>query len=29
MRPALERQAKATLAAWKVQVGDCELRAAA
>ena len=28
-RPALERQAKATLAAWKVQVGDCELRAAA
>ena len=29
MRPALERQAKATLAAWKVQVGDVELRAAA
>ena len=29
MRPVIERQAKATLAAWKHQVGDVELRAAA
>jgi hypothetical protein len=29
MRPAIERQAKATLAAWRHQVGDVELRAAA
>ena len=29
MRPVIERQAKATLAAWMTQVGDVELRAAA
>ena len=29
MRPVIERQAKATLAAWRHQVGDVELRAAA
>ena len=29
MRPVIERQAKATLAAWQMQVGDMELRAAA
>ena len=29
MRPVIERQAKATLAAWQRQVGDVELRAAA
>ena len=29
MRPVIERQAKATLAAWRHQVGDIELRAAA
>ena len=29
MRPVIERQAKATLAAWQRQVGDLELRAAA
>ena len=29
MRPVIERQAKATLAAWQMQVGDIELRAAA
>ena len=29
MRPAIERQAKATLAAWQMQVGDVQLRAAA
>ena len=29
MRPVIERQAKATLAAWRTQVGDVELRAAA
>lgn len=29
MRPAIERQAKASLAAWRHQVGDIELRAAA
>lgn len=29
MRPVIERQARATLAAWKHQVGDVELRAAA
>ncbi len=29
MRPVIERQAKATLAAWRSQVGDVELRAAA
>ena len=29
MRPAIERQAKATLAAWQMQVGDVGLRAAA
>lgn len=29
MRPVIERQAKATLAAWRTQVGDLELRAAA
>jgi hypothetical protein len=29
MRPVIERQAKATLAAWRRQVGDVELRAAA
>jgi len=29
MRPVIERQAKATLAAWRSQVGDIELRAAA
>jgi hypothetical protein len=29
MRPVIERQAKATLAAWHSQVGDVELRAAA
>ena len=29
MRPVIERQARATLAAWRHQVGDVELRAAA
>ena len=29
MRPVIERQAKATLAAWMHQVGDVEMRAAA
>ena len=29
MRPVIERQAKATLAAWQMQVGDVGLRAAA
>ena len=29
MRPVIERQAKATLAAWQMQVGDVQLRAAA
>ena len=29
MRPVIERQAQATLAAWRHQVGDVELRAAA
>ena len=29
MRPVIERQAKATLAAWQMQVGDVALRAAA
>ena len=29
MRPVIERQAKATLAAWQRQVGDVELRVAA
>ena len=29
MRPVIERQAKATLAAWQTQVGDVALRAAA
>jgi hypothetical protein len=29
MRPVIERQAKATLAAWMNQVGDMEMRAAA
>ena len=29
MRPVIERQAKATLEAWRHQVGDVELRAAA
>ena len=29
MRPVIERQAKATLAAWMTQVGDVEFRAAA
>jgi len=29
MRPVIERQAKATLAAWMTQVGDVEMRAAA
>ena len=29
MRPVIERQAKATLAAWRHQVGDVELRVAA
>jgi len=29
MRPVIERQAKATLAAWQMQVGEVEFRAAA
>jgi hypothetical protein len=29
MRPVIERQAKATLAAWRMQVGEVEFRAAA
>ena len=29
MRPVIERQAQATLAAWMHQVGDVEMRAAA
>lgn len=29
MRPVIERQAKATLAAWQMQVGEVALRAAA
>ena len=29
MRPVIERQAKATLAAWQMQVGEMEFRAAA
>jgi len=29
MRPVIEHQAKATLAAWQMQVGDVQLRAAA